>query len=55
MARLRHPDLRVLSGFSEQETILQDRGPKLGKLLQNPFMPTDLRREVAEALAANER
>jgi DNA-binding NtrC family response regulator len=55
MARLRRPDLRVLymSGFADLERILQDAGPRLGKLLQKPFRPADLRREIETALAAS--
>ena len=54
MARLRMAEIRVLyiSGFMELETIIQDEGPRLGKLLTKPIAPGDLRREVAEALAA---
>jgi DNA-binding NtrC family response regulator len=54
MGRLRRPDLRVLyiSGFADLETIVQDEGPKLGKLLSKPLAPAELRREVAEALAS---
>jgi DNA-binding NtrC family response regulator len=55
MARLRRPDLRVLymSGFADLERILQDAGPRLGKPLQKPFRPADLRREIETALAAS--
>jgi CheY-like chemotaxis protein len=54
MGRLRMPELRVLyiSGFMELETIVQDEGPRLGKLLSKPIAPAELRREIAEALAA---
>jgi CheY-like chemotaxis protein len=54
MGRLRTPELRVLyiSGFMEIETIVQDEGPRLGKLLSKPIAPAELRREIAEALAA---
>jgi two-component system, cell cycle response regulator CpdR len=54
MTRLRRADIRVLyiSGFNELEKILQDDGPRLGKLLSKPIMPADLQREVEEALAA---
>ena len=53
MARLRRPEIKVLyiSGFTEMPTTLRDEGPKLGKMLQKPIMPADLRREVTEALA----
>jgi CheY-like chemotaxis protein len=53
MARLRRANIRVLciSGFNELEAIVQDQGPRLGKLLSKPIMPADLQREVAEAVA----
>jgi CheY-like chemotaxis protein len=52
MARLKREHLRVLyiSAFADLESVLQDGGPRLGKLLQKPILPSDLRREVAEAL-----
>ena len=55
MARLRRPDLRVLymSGFTDFQRILEDAGPRLGKLLRKPFRPADLWREVEAALAAS--
>jgi CheY-like chemotaxis protein len=54
MARLRRPDIKVLyiSGFIEMPATVQDQGPKLGKILQKPILPADLRREITEALAA---
>jgi DNA-binding NtrC family response regulator len=54
MARLRRPDLRVLymSGYTDFERILEDTGPRFGKLLQKPFRPADLGREIETALAA---
>ena len=54
MAVLRRRRLKVLyiSGFADLETILQDEGPRFGKLLSKPILPADLRREVADALAA---
>jgi CheY-like chemotaxis protein len=54
MARSRRPDIKVLyiSGFIEMPATIQDQGPKLGKILQKPILPADLRREVTEALAA---
>jgi len=53
MAVLRRPSIKVLyySGFSEF-TIGQDDGPKFGKLLHKPLHPDELRRQVAQALAA---
>ena len=53
MAVLRRPAIRVLycSGFSEF-TIGEDEGQKFGKLLYKPLHPDELRREVAQALAA---
>jgi CheY-like chemotaxis protein len=55
MARLRRANLRVLyiSGFTDLETILQDEGPRLGKLLTKPIAPSDLFREVTNALATS--
>jgi CheY-like chemotaxis protein len=52
MARLRRKDLRVLyiSGFADLDTVMQDGGPRLGRLLTKPIMPDELRRAVAEAL-----
>jgi DNA-binding NtrC family response regulator len=52
MARLRRKELRVLyiSGFADLETVMQDGGPRLGKLLTKPIMPDELRRAVDEAL-----
>ena len=54
MARLRRPEIRVLymSGYTEMPTTVNDAGPRLGKMLQKPILPDDLRREVTEALAA---
>jgi two-component system, cell cycle response regulator CpdR len=54
MARLRRPEIKVLyiSGYTEMPTTVNDTGPKLGKMLQKPILPDDLRREVTEALAA---
>lgn len=53
MARLRHPDLKVLymSGAADLAASKRDEGPKFGKMLQKPIRPGDLCREVAEALA----
>jgi DNA-binding NtrC family response regulator len=54
MGRLRCPHLKVLymSGFIDLETVVQDEGPRLGKLLSKPIRPQELKREVEEALAA---
>jgi DNA-binding NtrC family response regulator len=54
MARLRRPSIRVLyiSGYTEMPATVNDTGPKLGKMLQKPILPDDLRRAVTEALAA---
>ena len=55
MARLRRADLKVLyiTGFADFEAVVRDQGPRLGKLLQKPLRPDDLRREVQEALIAD--
>ena len=54
MGRLRQPGLKVLyiSGFADLEAMVRDQGPRLGKLLQKPLRPDDLRCEVQQALAA---
>ena len=54
MARLRRPEIKVLyiSGHSDMLTTVGDAGPKLGKMLQKPILPDDLRIAVTEALAA---
>jgi DNA-binding NtrC family response regulator len=54
MARLKRPGLRVLymTAFADLDTVLQDEGPRMGKLLRKPLRPDDLRREVDEALAS---
>ena len=52
MARLRRPAIRVLYISGCTETTINDMGPKLGKMLQKPIRPDDLRRAVTEALAA---
>jgi DNA-binding NtrC family response regulator len=54
MARLRCPRLKVLyiSGFIDLEMVLQDEDPRLGELLSKPITPSELKREVEDALAA---
>jgi DNA-binding NtrC family response regulator len=54
MARIRREGLRVLylSGYTELEEVVQDTGPRLGKLLHKPIAPSDLYREVSAALSA---
>src|SRR5579859_6497413 len=48
MARLRRPAIRVIyiSGYTDMPTTANDTGPKLGKILQKPILPDDLRRAV---------
>jgi two-component system cell cycle response regulator CpdR len=53
MANMRRPGLKImyLTGFHEQAEAMRDHGSRLGKLLNKPIMPADLRKEVDEALA----
>ena len=53
MANLRRPGLKImyLTGFHEEAAAMRDPGARLGKLLNKPIMPIQLRKEVDEALA----
>ncbi len=55
MARMRRRSLKVLymTGFHETVTAMRDAGERLGKLINKPILPQELRTEVATALAAD--